>query len=100
MDSFFFRSAFAVFFMLLSGACMASEPEAPVAVNVAGMPTHVADRIRDHAAKGQTALLRYLDRTRMIHQLRIEDVVRRERVLAAEVEAPVTVATAEAKAKD
>lgn len=76
MDKFFFRTAYATFFFLLAGACMASEPEPPVSVNVQGLPTHVANQIRQHAAKGHTELRRYLERTRMIHLLRIEYIVR------------------------
>lgn len=97
MDKFFFRTAYATFFFLLAGACMASEPEPPVAVNVQGLPTHVANQIREHAAKGHTELRRYLERTRMIHLIRIEYVVRQdERANAAQPKTEVMVA----KAKD
>lgn len=100
MDSFFFRSAFFVFFTLLAGACMAADPEPPVAVNVQGLPQHVADPIREHAAKGLTELRRYLERTRMIHLLRIEYIVRTNEETAIAKSAPPKVEVVVAKAKD
>jgi hypothetical protein len=100
MDTFFFRSAFFVFFTLVAGACMASEPEPPVAVNVQGLPQHVADPIRAHAAKGLTELRRYLERTRMIHLLRIEYIVRTGPETALANSAPPKVEVVVAKKTD
>ena len=102
MDAFFFRTAFCVFFLLLAGACMAkepeSEPEPPVAVNVQGLPTHTANRIREHAAKGLTELRRYLERSRVVLQLRLENVVRMDPAEASKRD--TAVAAAEPRAKD
>lgn len=57
-------------------AAAAQEPEAPVRVNVEGLPTHVRERILEKAAEGATALIRYLHRTEAVHQLRPQFVIR------------------------
>jgi hypothetical protein len=57
-------------------AAAAQEPEAPVRVNVEGLPAHVRERILDKAQQGATALIRYLHRTEAVHQLRPQFVIR------------------------
>jgi hypothetical protein len=57
-------------------AAAAQEPEAPVRVNVEGLPSHVRERILEKAAQGATALIRYLHRTEAVHQLRPQFVIR------------------------
>ena len=56
----------------------AQEREAPVKVNVDGLPSHVRVRILEKAQHGQTAVIRYLQRTQGVHQLRAESVIREE----------------------
>jgi len=57
-------------------AAAAQEPEAPVRVNVEGLPAHVRERILEKAEQGATALIRYLHRTEAVHQLRPQFVIR------------------------
>jgi len=57
-------------------AAAAEEPEAPVRVNVEGLPSHVRERILDKAQQGATALIHYLHRTEAVHQLRPQFVIR------------------------
>ena len=63
-------SAFAV-----ASNAFAQESEKPVNVTVERLPAAVATRIQEKAALGQTALIQYLNRTRMLHQIRIESIV-------------------------
>ena len=67
------------------GPVFAQQPEPPVAVKTDGMPSHLRERILEKAAQGQTALIQYINRTKTVHQLRVEDVVKppREATLAA-----------------
>jgi hypothetical protein len=60
----------------VAGIAVAQEPEAPVAVNVEGLPRQVRERIEEKAKQGETALIRYLQRTRHIHNLRPEQVIK------------------------
>jgi hypothetical protein len=55
-------------------AALAEEREKPVKVYVDGLPAHIAEQIRKHAAEGETSLKRYLDRTQSLHRLRWDDV--------------------------
>ena len=74
------KRAFAIS-LLAAGAWAAGSafaqpaPEQPVAVKVNHLPHHVRDRIHAKAEQGITALARYLDRTRIVYQLRLMDVV-------------------------
>ena len=61
---------------LYLGAVQAAEP--PVEVRVDHLAPQVAERIKACAARGKTALIRYLNATRMIHGLRLDDVLVRE----------------------
>jgi len=60
----------------IAGVAVAQQPEAPVAVNVEGLPQDIRARIEEKAKEGPTALIRYLQRTRHIHHLRPEDVIK------------------------
>ena len=79
MDTFFFRTALVVFFVLLAGACRASQPEPPVAVKTDGLPPHVAEKVRDRAAQGITPLRRYVTSTRMVNELDLRSIIREDR---------------------
>ena len=72
----------------LAGTVCAQEAERPVAVKTEGMPAHVRSRVEDRAQQGQTAVIQYLNRTRSVHQLRPEDVIkqREEPVQAKKVD--------------
>lgn len=61
----------------LTAAAALAQPmgEAPVPVRAANLSQHVRERVQAHADQGITSLARYLERTRMIHQLRLMDVV-------------------------
>jgi hypothetical protein len=65
--------------LLASGAVSAAlaqpQMEPPVAVRVNNLPHHVRERVRAHADQGITALARYLELTRTVHQLRLMDVL-------------------------
>ena len=61
--------------LLVSGSALAQVSEPPVRVNTAGMPDYLRARIEAKAREGKTTLIRYLHRTRMIHGLRLEDVL-------------------------
>ena len=64
--------------LALAAAAAAQESQAPVQVNVDGLPTHVRNRIIEKAQHGQTAVIQYLQRTQTVHQLRPESVIRNE----------------------
>ena len=49
--------------------------EQPVAVNTANLPTHLRERLEEAAQRGQPAVIQFVNRTRMIYQLRAEDVL-------------------------
>lgn len=74
MNAIVLRSIFAAA-ALCGSIAVAAEPEAPVKVNVDALPAHVAVQVRAHASQGLKPLRDYLERTRFIHQLRIEDVI-------------------------
>jgi len=56
-----------------AGSARAAEP--PVEVRVEHLSPQLAERIKSYAARGKTALIRYLNGTRMIHNLRLDDVL-------------------------
>jgi hypothetical protein len=81
---------------VFSSAAFAQEAEPPVAVKTDGLPPQLKERIEQKAQQGQSALIRYLNNTRHIHQLRVEDVVRREQPQAvAKPKAPEATKVAE-----
>jgi hypothetical protein len=53
----------------------AAQREEPVAVNVTGLMPQVAERVKKHAEQGRTSLIRYVKATRMIHGLRVQELV-------------------------
>jgi hypothetical protein len=68
----------------IAGVAVAQEPEGPVAVNVEGLPQSLRIRIEEKAKEGPEALIRYLNRTRHLHQLRPEEIIKaREEALSA-----------------
>jgi hypothetical protein len=64
----------AIFALTVSTSVHANEP--PVKVNVSHLQPAVAAEVQKHAAKGMTALTRYLESTRKQHGLWIDDVTR------------------------
>ena len=54
---------------------MAQEPRQPVSVNVDGLPPHVANQVKEKAKQGSTELRRFVNRTRMIHELNYGSIV-------------------------
>ena len=56
-----------------AGFAQAAEP--PIEVRVDHLAPQLAERVKGYAARGKTALIRYLNSTRMIHNLRVEDVL-------------------------
>jgi hypothetical protein len=63
-----------------AGTICAQEGERPVAVKTDGMPAHVRSRVEERAQQGQTSVIRYLNRTRSVHQLRPEDVIKQKEI--------------------
>lgn len=59
-----------------SGCALAMYDDQPVAVNVDHLQAKVAAEVRKHAAEGDRALARYMERTRAIHRLWFDDVTR------------------------
>jgi hypothetical protein len=57
-------------------SAFAQEAEKPVNVNTQGLPDHLKARIEQKAQEGQTSLIRYLNSTRHIHNLRVEFIVK------------------------
>lgn len=58
-----------------AGLVNAQETEEPVAVKTQGLPPHVAKGVEAQAAKGITALRRYVERTRGIYNLHLGSLV-------------------------
>ena len=95
------RIALPMYALLLTAATasIAGEPEAPVAVDVRGLPIYLQEKIRAEAAKGVTPLRQYLDRTYAVHQLRVDAVIAKDEPAAqlAREETPSQVARTEAR---
>ena len=64
----------AIFALAIAGSVHSAE--APVTVNVSHLQPSVAAEVQKHAAQGMTALKRYLETTRKVHGLALEDVMR------------------------
>jgi hypothetical protein len=60
----------------VAGIALAHETEPPVAVNLEGVPRQMRERIAQKAQEGETALIRYLARTRHMHNLRPEEIIK------------------------
>lgn len=52
------------------------ERELPVAVKTDGMPSFMAEKVKEKAAQGSTELRRYVDRTRMVHSIDFRSILR------------------------
>jgi len=68
---------------VLATSAVAQDAEPPVAVATDGLADHVRARVEEKAQQGITELRRYLDRTRHIHGLRVELVVKPDQSEAA-----------------
>ena len=63
--------------LLFAGStAIASEPEAPVAVNVDHLQPKIAREVTKHAEEGYRSLARYMERTRPYQRLWFDDVTR------------------------
>ena len=63
---------------VVATSAVAQEAEKPVRVKTDGMPEYLKVRIEAAAQQGPTALRRYLDSTRHIHNIRMESIVKEE----------------------
>ncbi|HSW82274.1 MAG TPA: hypothetical protein VLH12_02295 [Usitatibacter sp.] len=70
------------FTLALSGAALAQLSEPPVKVNTDGLAPYVREHIEAKALEGRTSVIQYINRTRMIHHLRAEQVLPAERPAA------------------
>jgi hypothetical protein len=75
----------ATFTLALSGTAFAQSPEPPVKVNTDGLAPYVRERVEAMALEGRTSVIRYINRTRMIHHLRAEQILAAERPAAVNV---------------
>ena len=76
----------------------AQQGENPVSMRTEGLPSWVAATLIEKGQQGIAAVTQYLQRTRMIHQLSVADVVNKDdKNLMAQQPAPEQVATVEAK---
>jgi hypothetical protein len=60
---------------LVGAPAFASDYDEPVDVHTEGLPSHVANQVRAHAAEGERSLMQYLWFTRRTHHLWLDDVV-------------------------
>jgi hypothetical protein len=75
----------AAFTLAFSGAALAQLPEPPVKVNADGLAPYVREHLEASALEGRTSVIQYINRTRMIHNLRVEQVLPAERPAAVNV---------------
>jgi hypothetical protein len=78
MNSRLTQHLIAASLLALAGSVGAQEAEKPVAVNVEGMPAHLSARLQEKAKQGPTAVIQYINRTRHIHNLRADAVIKPE----------------------
>ena len=76
MNTNFTRTILAAALIAVASSAAAQEGEKPVSVKTDGLPDHVRVRIEEKAQQGPTALIRYVNSTRHIHNLRVEMIVR------------------------
>ena len=71
---------------LAAAPAFANDSDQPIQVNTDGLPAHVAEQVRMHAADSERALMQYMWFTRRMHHLWLEDVARpkAEQVAAAD----------------
>jgi hypothetical protein len=74
MKRYTLRCLLAAAALVASQAGFAQQREQPVKVYVDGLPSHVAEQVKKHAEEGETALKKYLERTRTLHRLTWDDV--------------------------
>ena len=58
-----------------ASVALAQPAENPVSMRTEGLPSWVAAKLIEKGQQGITAVTQYLQRTRMIHQLSVADVV-------------------------
>jgi hypothetical protein len=61
------------------GTAAGGQPqERPIRLEIQtqGLPPQVAQRLQQEARKGRNAVIRYINRTRMVHGLRAEEILR------------------------
>ena len=81
-----------------ANVAFAQQADDPVSIRTQGLTPSLAARLIEKGQQGITALTQYINRTRMIHQLNIYDVVQNDdKKLLAQQPAPEQVATVEAK---
>ena len=61
--------------LVLAGSAFAQQTEAPVRIKTDGLSADMRDRLEAKAQQGLPALIQYVNRTRMIYQLRVQDLV-------------------------
>ena len=59
-----------------AGPAIAADPDSVLVVEPGNIAPHVARRIEDSARAGLPSLIRYINRSHFMHQLRVEDVVK------------------------
>jgi hypothetical protein len=70
------RFVLAIATFVVAASATAQEAERPVNVTTDGLPDHLRARIEEKAKQGPTALIRYVNGTRHIHNLRVEFIVK------------------------
>jgi hypothetical protein len=69
-------SCFIASVALASTGALASADDQPIDVNTDGLPSHVAEQVREHAAQSEQALMQYLWFSRRMHHLWLDDVTK------------------------
>lgn len=72
--------------LVLAGSAFAQQTEAPVRIKTDGLSADMRDRLEAKAQQGLPALIQYVNRTRMIYQLRVQDLVIPEDTARAEAQ--------------
>ena len=70
------KHLFAAATLALATSAFAQDAGKPVSVITDGLPDHLKARIQEKAQQGATALIRYVNGTRHIHNLRVEMIVK------------------------
>jgi hypothetical protein len=70
------RTLIAAAALAVAAPVYAQEAEPPVAVKTDGLPPQLQMRLQEKAQQGQTAVIQYINRTRNVHNLRAEDVIK------------------------
>ena len=77
------KAAAALLLSLVPTVALGESIEPPVALNLEGVPSPARERLQEKAKEGATAVIRYVNRTRHLHQLRAEEVIKRAPIAAA-----------------